>query len=341
MAGRRTQFSVGVLVLAGIGLLAAFLIFFAGDRLRGNQAVFETYIRESVQGLEAGATVRYRGVAVGRVTELGLVQNTYRRPQGEAFAGAFQLVLVRFSLETSVAVPGMSLQDSVREGLRARLASQGITGVSYIELDFVDPDRSVTPTVPWTPAYPWIPAVPSTVAQVQTAAEQLLRRLQDVDFQGLVANVAGLIGDLRSQTGSQGDLAGLLHEARELLAVVRTQAEGTDVAGAVRELRDAAGALRGLVDSRELRQAVAASAQAAGEFRQAAQRLPATIQQLEAGLRTARSATTDVQADLVPILRDLRSTVANLRDTTEALRRSPSQLLLGAPPPATRSEGAR
>ena len=35
--------------------------------------------------------------------------------------------------------------------------------------------------------------------------------------------------------------------------------------------------------------------------------------------------------DLVPQLRDLRATAANLRDVTEALRRSPSQALWGAP----------
>jgi ABC-type transporter Mla subunit MlaD len=341
VAGRSTQFSVGVLVLAAAGLVVAFLIFFAGDRLRGTQSVYETYIRESVQGLEIGAAVRYRGVSVGRVTEIGLVQNTYRRPQGDMFAAAFQLVLVRFSLETTVNAPGLTVADAVREGLRARLATQGITGVTYIELDFVDPDLALTPSVPWTPSYVWIPAVPSTVAQVQDAAQALLRRFQDVDFAALVENVNGLIADLRAQTGGQGELSALLHEAREFIATLRTQTEQTDVAGAVNQLRDAAGALRALAESRELRQAVASSAQAAAEFRQAASRLPATIQQLEAGLRAARSATSDVQADLAPLLRDLRSTVANLRDTTEALRRSPSQVLLGAPPPATPQQGAR
>ena len=55
---------------------------------------------------------------------------------------------------------------------------------------------------------------------------------------------------------------------------------------------------------------------------------------LDASLRSARSATTDIQAELAPILRDLRAAVGNLREMTEQLRRYPSQAIFGAPPPA-------
>ena len=42
-------------------------------------------------------------------------------------------------------------QTAVQLGLRARLASQGITGLSYLELDFVDPARYPALDVPWKP----------------------------------------------------------------------------------------------------------------------------------------------------------------------------------------------
>ena len=71
-------------------------------------------------------------------------------------------------------------------------------------------------------------------------------------------------------------------------------------------------------------------------MRTAAARLPTAIAALESGLRVARGASTEIQAELAPILRDLRSAVGNLRDTTETLRRSPGQALFGAPPPPER-----
>ena len=70
--------------------------------------------------------------------------------------------------------------------------------------------------------------------------------------------------------------------------------------------------------------------------RESLERGLAAIASLEAGLRTARGASTEIQAELAPILRDLRGAVGNLRDTTEALRRSPGQALFGAPPPRER-----
>ncbi len=347
MKGARLQLSVGLLVLVGTALLVAFVLFLTGNRLHA-ASVFETYVRESVQGLEVGASVRYRGVAVGRVTQVGLVQNEYP-PEGAArFNPVFQQVVVRFAIETAVTERGVSLEEAVRNGLRARLASQGITGIVYVELDFLDPDRFPVAELPWTPANGVIPSVPSTVAQVQNAAESLLRRLEDVDFGGLVAGISGLVGAVRDLAGGGpgggteggGDLAALLAEARGTATAIRRIAEGTDVQPAIEELRAAAAALRGLAESRELRQAVAASGQAAAEFRVAAQRLPQVIAALEvtlrgaeSTLRSARGATTDVQAELAPILRDLRATAANLRDTTEMVRRSPGAAIFGAPPP--------
>jgi ABC-type transporter Mla subunit MlaD len=333
---------VGALVLAGLGLALGFVLFLTANRPGDSAALYETYIRESVQGLEAGAAVRYRGVSIGRVEGLGLVSAEYRRAEGDTFGPAFQLVFVRFSVDTRRVGEAPSVDDAIRLGLRARIAAAGITGVYYLELDFVDPGRFPVLDVPWEPRHAYIPAIPSTVAQVQNAAETLLQRIQGVDVGGLLDNLNGLLADLRQET-KDGDLAVALREAATLLRTLRVAAEEADLPGVLGEVRGAAAEARGtaaeareLLASRELRQALANAAAAAAEVRTAAARLPATIAALESGLRTARGASTEIQAELAPILRDLRSAVGNLRDTTEVLRRSPGQALFGAPPPPER-----
>ena len=330
---RKVQLSVGLMVVVGLSLLVGFVLFLTQNRTSANDVVFETYIRESVQGLEVGSPVRYRGVSVGRVTEIALASAEYRRPEGEAFAAAFQLVVVRFAVNLRRVGDVPSTEEAVAQGLRTRLASQGITGVGYIEMDFLDPDRFLVPTVPWTPRFAWIPAVPSTVAQVTSAAEMFLRQVQGIDFAGLVGNINELVLDLRQQTET-GDLAVTLREAGALMQELRGIAGAADLPAAVGELRATSAAIRGLAEGRELRETLASVGAAAQDLRRATARLPGTIGQLEAGLRAARNTTTDVQADLAPLLRDLRATTANLRETTEALRRSPSQALWGAAPPA-------
>jgi ABC-type transporter Mla subunit MlaD len=338
--GRGLYLRVGGLVLAGFVLLVGFVLFFTANRFGSGAVVFETYLRESVQGLDVGSPVRYRGVAIGRVSEVGLVSAEYRPAQGDMFGPSFQLVFVRFTVDTSRIGEVPPTEEAVRLGLRVRIAAQGITGVNYLELDFVAPGRFPPREVPWEPRYEYIPAIPSTVAQVQGAAEQLLEKLQAADLPGLLDNIIGLTSDVRGQL-RDGDLAVSFREAALLLRRLREVSEAAQVPEALAELRGAVGETRaligdarGLVEGREMRQLLTSAAAAAADFRAAAARLPPTIASAEAGIRSARGATTDIQAELAPILRDLRAAVANLRDTTEALRRAPSQAIFGAPPPA-------
>lgn len=322
---------VGILVIVGVVLAVGFLLFLAGDRDSGRLTVFETYSRESVQGLDVGAAVRYRGVPVGRVTEIGLVSAEYRPAPGLAYTEAFQLVLIRFAVDVDRIGEAPSLEDAIRLGLRARITAQGITGVNYVELDFVAPERfPVTPT-PWTPRYPVVPSIPSTVAQVRDAAEVLVQRLADVPLEQMATDLAGLLATLNRQT-TDGDLAVTLREAARAMALLRGAMEGGELEASLAELRAAAAAARSLMEAPELRATVSALGAAATDLRRTTQRLPATVESLERTLRTARTTTADVQAELTPILTELRAAAANLRAATEQLRASPSQLLFGAPP---------
>ncbi len=333
---RRLYFRVGALVLAALALTVGFVLFFTASRFGRSATIYETYLRESVQGLDIGSAVRYRGVAIGRVTEVGLVTAEYRVPDRTTFGAVFQLVFVRFAVDIAKAGEVPSVDEAIRLGLRVRIAAQGITGVNYLELDFLDPDRFPPREVPWTPRYPYVPAVPSTVAQVQNAAENLLQKLQGADVIGLLDNGIGLAGELRAQL-RDGDAAVALREAASLLRSLRAQAESADLPALAAELRGTAAEARALLTARETQQTLANAAATMAELRTVVARLPNTVSTLDGSLRNVRGATTDLQAELGPILRDLRVAVANLRETTEQLRRYPSQAILGAPPPAPES----
>lgn len=313
---RRLYFRVGVLLVAGAALLVGFVLFLTSSRFGTQDQLYETYLQESVQGLTVGSGVRYRGVAIGRITEIGLVAAEYSqrglRPQNDSF----RLVLVRFAIDMGRLGTTLDHRAAVEMGLRARIAAQGITGVSYLEMDFVNETRlTPPPMVPWTPRYPYIPSIPSTVAQVTNAAEALIGRLNDLDIEALVGGLAGLIGDVRTQLGS-GDVAVLLREATTVL----------------RGLGDTSASLNALLEGPALRGLLASGGEVTEELRTAAARLPATLRTLEMTLRSARNVTTDTQADIAPILRDLRATASSLRETAEMLRRAPSQALFGRPP---------
>ena len=323
---------VGVLILVGLALAVGFVLFFTAGKLGRNTKTFETYIRESVQGLDIGAAVRFRGVQLGQVTEINLVATDYPPPAG-AFSSAYQRVIVRFALDLARLRDTPDTQRAVEIGLRARLASTGITGVGYLELDFADPERFPLEEVPWTPANPVIPAIPSTVAQVTSVAEQLALRISNLPIEQILTDMAGLLTDLRRQV-NDGDVAQASRAATETLATLRQAVNDLNIAALSSDLRGTLADARAVIGGPEVRGTLR-NANAAMERLQAGlQRLPGAIAQVEQAARSVSNTVGDINGDLTPTLRDLRAASGSLRDTTELLRRSPGAAILAPPPPA-------
>ena len=332
IANKAMFLRVGLLLAVGIAAAVALVLFLSGDRVR-NGWRYETYFRESVQGLVVGAPVKFRGVKLGEVTEIALVSAIYpdAMPQ-DTTSKAYQLVVVRFTVDPSKTGRVPEPTEAIALGLRARLASQGITGVAYIELDFVDPKKFPPEPVPWKPRDTYLPSMPSTIAQVQDVAQALLAKLQAVDLVRLAAGIQTLLDDLHAQM-TTGDVHSTLLAAQTLLQGLHTAVDQANLPGLAGDLRGTADAVTGLVQSKQVKQITAAAAQGADAFAAAARRLPQLLQTLDAAVRRADNSVGDLQHDLEPALRDARAAAANLRDTSETLRRYPSYILLGPPPP--------
>src|ERR1700761_2605806 len=101
MDGRSLYLRVGLLIVCGALLLVAVIWFLTGGEIR-HGALFESYFSESVQGLEVGGAVKYRGVTIGRVTDIGLVSAQYGDGQPiDIERNTYRLVFVRYQIDTS------------------------------------------------------------------------------------------------------------------------------------------------------------------------------------------------------------------------------------------------
>jgi ABC-type transporter Mla subunit MlaD len=323
---------VGVLLVIGAAAVVGLVLFLGGKQIRGG-VHYESYFAESVEGLEVGSPVKYRGVTVGQVTEVGLVSTAYTNLGNTNFRPAeFDLVYVRFVIDPARAGQVLDPNNTAAAGLRVRLASQGITGLSYLELDVIDPVRFPAMDVPWQPRDNYISSMPSTINQVQTAAQSFLGRLQGVDIEGLADRVAKVLDDLHKQL-TDGDARGALVAASETLRSLQGTVKAADLPGLAGDLRAAAVAVRTAADGPATKELLATTNRAADKLADAAARLPPLIAALEQTTKRANAGVTDVQADLVPVLRDARAAAASLRETSDALRRYPAGVLFGSPPP--------
>src|SRR4029077_19329466 len=101
------------------------------QRMKSREAIrFVTYTTENVTGLDISSPVRYRGVSVGRVTDVRV------DPRGilveinfEVFLGRLNEIGMNVSRIRQIADPGMFPR------LRAQLTANALTGEAYLLLD--------------------------------------------------------------------------------------------------------------------------------------------------------------------------------------------------------------
>ena len=69
------KFKIGVFAVSGIVVLLGAVLIFGGNDIFKDEVKLVTVYNESVQGLEKGSQVKFRGVPVGKVTEIAILQN--------------------------------------------------------------------------------------------------------------------------------------------------------------------------------------------------------------------------------------------------------------------------
>ena len=172
-----TYTKIGAFALAALLLGIAAVAFMGSKKTARKEVLFETYIEETVQGISAGSAVRYRGIPVGTVKSVSFAMARYKVPDDSPESRrATRYARVVFAVDvTDVPEPekfSTMIDRQVADGMRVHVKTQGITGLSYIDLDFEKSPPAAIP-VPWTPEYNYIPTAPS-----------LVKTLTDV-FQGL------------------------------------------------------------------------------------------------------------------------------------------------------------
>jgi phospholipid/cholesterol/gamma-HCH transport system substrate-binding protein len=330
MSQRAHYFKIGLFIVGAIALAVVGIIVFGAGKWFEKSTRVETYFRESVQGLEIGAPVRLRGVPVGRVESIRLAREEYGiliNPK----AGLFPykgVVVVRMSVRPSVAAhikeedEETLMKMAADAGFRFRLASQGITGVLYIESEFLDPERYPPMVIGWTPKTPYIPSAPSTITELGADLRSLTRKLEQVDIDKITK-----------------DLDTMITSVTRLVNDVQGQQLGTEAKQVMAELHGTIQDVRHVLHKPELDKALKDSAVAmqdirrtAADAREAMTRLPEIMARMNKSLRRI-DALVDAKGETIDeLLENLRSVSEELNDLTKAVERYPSQVLFGEPP---------
>ncbi|QWE19862.1 MlaD family protein [Polynucleobacter sp. AP-Kolm-20A-A1] len=220
-------FRLGVFVLAAIGVLIAVILIFGSGQLFKKSFMVETYIKQSVTGLDTGAAVRFRGVKIGQVTMIGLSGDIYE--DDVPFQERRQYVVVRMQIVGETVNEDL-IKEFVKNNLRAQVKSQGITGVNYIEFNFTPTANTYTPLpYEWKPKYPVIPSLPNQADQIIEGVQKLIDGMNQLNISGTQQKFDALLGNLNTLMAGDGkDNQGLVRSVKEMNVILERIAKVTD-----------------------------------------------------------------------------------------------------------------
>jgi len=149
---------IGFLVLAGVFVMLAFIYWMLKPTNDSQTQKYAIYFNESVSGLNLNSPVKYRGIKVGKVVKLQI------NPKNS---------------EQVLALVEILKSTPIKENTVAQLTAQGITGLSYINLEQGKNDAPPL-KLKEGESYPTIKTVPSLFKHVENSLGDVTVQLSAV-----------------------------------------------------------------------------------------------------------------------------------------------------------------
>jgi len=305
---------IGMFVVSGVLLGVIALAALGSGRFFRETTTVLTYFDSSVNGLQIGSSVSFKGVPIGSVLDI-------RLGLGEAgpLADDVRIPVIYEIDHTILTSRGSAIdlndpqqrQELLDRGLSAQLDTESlVTGRLFIALDF-RPDQSLSGTDPNADPIE-IPSVPSPLAEVGAKLTNLVDKFADNDLSLIVESLGQTLDEIRAFIASP--------ELPEVLrSVDRLTVEMGETLDAYRQLALSTDSL-----------VVPTSARLAQTADQAVMTLAAVDSSL-ATLRESVDPRAPVMVGLVNTLQELELAAQALRRVAELIERNPGALIRGRP----------
>ncbi len=202
MENKSHALAAGTFVLVLAALLIVMSVWLTRDG--GSSHQYELSSNDSVTGLQPQAPVRYKGVAVGKVTYIGFDPDVPGN------------VVIRIAVDDTTPLSPSTF---------ASLSYQGITGLAFVQLD--DEGGEAPVLTAGSSGVPRLPLKNSKLGELTNQAPEILAKVQQV-----MDNVNKLLGEdnlkkLSTAVGNAGEAANQIGLAAKSVSVLSTQVDST------------------------------------------------------------------------------------------------------------------
>jgi ABC-type transporter Mla subunit MlaD len=316
MAAPSNHVKLGLFVVLAFAAAIATATFLGWRALHHETISYYTFFNESVQGLDVGSPVKFRGVTIGTVAAIEIApDHRHVQVKNDIVIGDIERLGLAVENEhdkkTRFAVP---------PEMRAQLGSQGLTGVKFVAIDFFDPKTNPPPDLPFPPPRNYIPAAASLMKNLEDSVLKAMDRLPEltdatVKVMGRIDRMVAVLED----QDAMGTTVKAMRHADEVLADLDKTIKSIDrqklpekAGSTIDDLKVAIGKMNKVLDRIDGETGLVASAQ------------KSIVTFGDVG-RNANGAT----RDLDDTLREVREAASAIRELANSLNRDPDMLLKG------------
>jgi ABC-type transporter Mla subunit MlaD len=332
---------LGLFVFVTLVVLTAILFILGGRSLFEPTYTFETYFDQSVAGLDIGAPVKFRGVPMGRVTEILTSPALYERDVPPDKRRAYIVVRAKVTgSKAQVAQWKKETAEMVERGLRVQTQLAGITGQQYLALDRLDPRANPPLPFDWKPEYPYLPSAPSLTGEIIANVQRFLANLNEANVKELGQNANKLVVSLNKKVDElpvaelSAQASVLLKDSRATVNRLKVILEKPEIDKTLHNLDSASGHLDRILGDPGLKTTVDNASAFTGRLRKLADsgKIDQMVKSIDDLVQRLDAVASDNQYDVRVIVQDLHATADNLRTLSETLKRYPAGVLIGGPP---------
>jgi paraquat-inducible protein B len=226
VAKRPNPTVVGAFILGGALLMVAAVAIWGSGRLFERRYRYVCYFPGSVNGLQLGAAVKYRGVPIGQVTGMRI---RFAQSQSDTRIPVFVELNGKRLRELGASddpTPRLA-EELIKQGLRARLESQSfVTGQLYVNLDIFP--GSPLNLVHAKGGYPEIPTIPTQLEEATKALSGVLAQLKEADIAGTAHSLSSAVEGINRLVNTPS-VAHTLAELPATVASARRLMQNLDV----------------------------------------------------------------------------------------------------------------
>ncbi|MGD0674134.1 MAG: MlaD family protein [Polyangiaceae bacterium] len=195
MPAPTNHWKLGLFVLVGVVMSIAIVVALGARSLQKKTVSYQSFFDESVQGLDVGSPVKFRGVTVGSVSVINIAPD-HRHVAITCELGVGELDDLGLASDRSA-----KARIAVPPDLRVQLGSSGLTGVMFISIDFFRPEDNPILPLPFPLPENYIPSARSTIKNLEDSVVQAVDRFPELANQivTLLAKISDLLEDVTAQ----------------------------------------------------------------------------------------------------------------------------------------------